>query len=226
MKITIILFVSTALLLGSCFGSSSANSESSENMVVLDALKKNDIKRFLQLLESGFDPNNIVSEGESVVGLAVIKRNPEFLRIALKCGGNPNAVNDSEGGRPILFLAVASANSDKVDMLIEFGADIDKRSSDGTTALILASNSRQMELVYKLLQLGADYRTKRNTGGDIAHGIFGPNWDESSDAYKWRKKVVHWLEDQGYTFDKELIQEYAIVNLDEATGKVTPRIPR
>lgn len=51
-----------------------------------------------------------------------------------------------------------------IDLLIDHGADIDVQNADGRTALMLAAQVGDEELIDYLLDYGADKLIKDNTG--------------------------------------------------------------
>lgn len=178
-------------------------------------------KAFTKLLELGADPNTPNETGESLVGWCVLNRDADYLKLALGRGGKPNAVN-LENGIPVLFRAVSQASTEKLELLLKSGADINIRANDGSTAAVFASSARQMGKVLFLLQRGADPFLRDSLECDIALGIFGPNWDAKTEAFRAREQVIKLLAERGVLFDWSTIAKAKIRNLGEAIGKDPP----
>ena len=79
-----------------------------------------------------------------------------------------------------------------------------------------------MQKVLFLLQHGADPFIRDDTGGDVASGIFSPNWATKTEGYKARAEVLRLLEARGLKFDLALTETANIRNFGEATGKEPP----
>ena len=60
-------------------------------------------------------------------------------------------------GTTALFVAALRGDLEKVQLLLEAGADVNAAKADGATALFVAAeNSRNSEVVRLLLEAGAD----------------------------------------------------------------------
>lgn len=176
---------------------------------------------FEQLLKLGADPNTPNETGESLVGWCVLNRDAQFLKLALAHGGNPNAVN-IDNGLPVMFRAVSQDSTEKLELLLNAGADINIRARDGSTPALFASSARRMEKLLFLLQRGADPMVRNDVGNDIAAGIFSPNWGVKTEAYKFRQRVLEFLESRNIKADPKIMELAEIRNLGEATGKEPP----
>jgi ankyrin repeat protein len=93
---------------------------------------------------------------------AVRELDPERLESSLREGADPNCAD--EDGTPALMLSLASQRPvvpERVrvriaETLLNAGADVDQRSTTGTTALILAALMGYAEVVGFLLHRGAE----------------------------------------------------------------------
>ena len=95
----------------------------------------------------------------------------ELVKILLDAGAPMMAIsNNNEANLPI-NAAAAGRRNDVVRLLVERGCPPDARASDqGYTALHLAANNGDVELIEFLLRSGAD-RTLRTGAGETAHDL-------------------------------------------------------
>jgi len=93
---------------------------------------------------------------------AIIAKDADAVKQALEAGANPNAVNSL--GTSALFRAVRSArvsgNTDIIELLLEFGADVNGHESDGKPTLPEAVVGGSIEIAQVLLVAGADASVK------------------------------------------------------------------
>jgi hypothetical protein len=90
------------------------------------------LQGFQKLLSLGADANAVFGDGSSVLHWAATGKNPAFLELALRHGGNPNLVAGTRGETP-LFRAVG-AQRKAIELLLSAGADVNARSSEGDIA--------------------------------------------------------------------------------------------
>ena len=115
-------------------------------------LRRGNVAGFKELLEQGADPNAIYEDGTSIMYFAASENNLSFLRLALEYGGDPNLVSgariisrvDGEivtrfvGQTPIIHAVMYNQNAiEAVDMLLEYGANINALASSNQTPLII-----------------------------------------------------------------------------------------
>ena len=177
------------------------NSTGLHNCTVLFWSMKN-IVGYKKLLTAGADPNFIFDDGGSVMRWAIRHKNPEFLMLALKYGGNPN-LKTGHFQQTLLFEAVAPENKNKIDMLISSGADINATDMHGTTPAMTAAGLGQYDVVLKLLIAGADYNHKNTRGKTLSDIIRkrSKTMDPKSELTTWMHKVVKWLKEKGVAVD-------------------------
>ncbi len=77
----------------------------------------------------------------------------EITQILLQAKADPNITN--ERGETALFNAVANAPLEEVKVLIDAGADVNKKDDNGYSPLQFASNLFKTEVVDLLKQHGA-----------------------------------------------------------------------
>jgi len=112
---------------------------------------------YTELLRLHADPNQRDVEGDNAVTLAVraYVKDPEYLVLALKAGGDPNT-RESDAD-PIIMSFKAAHNIPAIQMLSSYGADINARSRTGRPIIVTASMTQDWDVVWCLLELGAKY---------------------------------------------------------------------
>jgi ankyrin repeat protein len=142
-----------------------------------------------QLLDRKADPNLAGRDGVTALILAAQNDQPEIVKLLLQNRAEPD-MEDNNGwtalrmaayhgsarcvqiladrsktdlSRALLFAALAE-HKDVVKILLDYGAEIDSRSSDGRTPLMLAASKGNKEIVSMLLQAGADPSLTDQTG--------------------------------------------------------------
>ena len=159
----------------------------------------NNINGFKHLLKLGADPNIAFDDGSSVMSWAVNHENSDFLKLALKYGGNPNLTTNISG-ESLLFDAMGPDNKEKIPILINAGANINFQSNNGETLMMVAAGLGQFDTVYQLLQMGANYQLRNNyTHGTLMDDIAFSRrtMDPNSNLTLWMKKVINWLHHKG-----------------------------
>lgn len=160
-------------------------------------LAKRNIAGFKYLLENGADPNYRTgrsggSQREvSIMQISAIAENPDYLALALRHGGNPNQVHGREE-RTIIFDAIENGRVKNVKALIASGADLNFTNAMRETPVKIAALVKEFEIVYVLLEAGADPFVKNRWGSDLIDGIdtFGAKGvSKNSSQYIWYQKV-------------------------------------
>ncbi|KAH8978398.1 ankyrin repeat-containing domain protein [Lactarius akahatsu] len=124
------------------------------------------------LMERGADVDARDKDDETPLHLSSYIPEVELLRMLLDLGANVNAAD--EGGRPSLHRVLdPEAYLDKfgfgiaeaAKLLVERGADVNTREEDhGETPLHLASRLMSLDVVWTLLEHGADLNAENNEG--------------------------------------------------------------
>ena len=115
-------------------------------------------------ISRGADINRLNANGETAIALAAWRGNQEAVKWLLDRGARINAPGRQWSA---LHYAVFAGHGQVMDYLIEQGADIDARSTNGSSVLMMAIYEGREELARKLIEKGAD-RTPRNDWGDGA----------------------------------------------------------
>ena len=156
-----------------------------------------DLSGFTKLLELGADPNVVFGDGGSVMHWAARAEGTDFLRATLRHGGDPNLVAGTFRRTP-LFEAIGR-NDASIELLLDAGADIDARSSNGDTAAMVAAGRGRFDVVYLLLSRGASYSVANDNGVTLADRVADKQgaMDPEHELARWLDKVVGWLREHG-----------------------------
>lgn len=157
-------------------------------------------KGFKALLDHGANPNVIETGGYTLLNEIAQSEDPHFMKLALAHGANPNLVEPRSGETPIFVAAANPYGKANVPLLIKAGADLNHQGKNGETPLMGAAGSNQYDVVYSLLEHGADYRLKDKWGKTVAWDITNSekNMDKSGSAGAWLNKVVRLLAEKGF----------------------------
>lgn len=190
------------------------NAKGKGNMTpLLWAFPDNKAERFERLLEHGADPNVIVTSnfntppagivpGDSVTHLAAKSWFHHFKHV-MEYGGDPNLVHPKYKETPLFSVLTGSGGQreERIQILIDKGADLDYVES-GTTATIRAvSWGGQYRYALMLLRAGADFRIyQTNQNSRLIHVVVADERrlaiasDEQKEDYY---ELVAWLEEHG-----------------------------
>lgn len=117
------------------------------------------------LLDAGADPNAGRSELPLQGAIAASRHSGiEPLRLLLAAGADPNG--QSEFGDPAFFLAGGATYDVAVmEQLLAHGARLDLRGSQGASAVLVPTTTRNWPVLLLLLERGAPWRDQRGPGG-------------------------------------------------------------
>lgn len=172
------------------------------------ALRKQSFKGFKKLLELGADPNILFDDGGTVMHWVADDKFLKFLQAALEHGGDPNLIACMFAQSPLFDAIDSSSEISKtpaMDLLLKAGANINKKNSFGNTPVLHAAESIRFDIVYKLLQHGADYRLRNYHDKDLADIMVSEKkrMDLNHEFYSvWYKKVKSFLIENGVTEDR------------------------
>lgn len=172
---------------------------------LLWALSQGNKKGVETLLSLGADPNHQTEDGDSVMSLASEMTDPDFLKLAIKYKGNPNLALANGPPRSPLMAAIGPGGLDNVKTLLQAGANINYQDPvTGDTPLIQAADLNQFDIVYYLLEQGADYKLKNKFGNTIVYDVEMNNIDPTSQGYIWRQKVIEYLHSKGISVNPKV----------------------
>jgi ankyrin repeat protein len=147
------------------------------------------------LLDHKADPNVAGRDGSTALMLAAENNQPEILKLLIGRGADPNR-QDNNGWTAVLkaayqgnakcievlashtkleldralLVATLMEKKEAAKTLLDNGAEVDFRASDGRTPLILAAGKGDKDLVEVLLQAGAD-PSLTDQGGQTAQAV-------------------------------------------------------
>lgn len=112
-----------------------------------------------ELLRDGANPNYSTDGFAAIHAAAAKYTSSEYLKLVLKYGGNPNllildSVSVWKSETPL--TSATRASLENVKILIEAGAEINKKCADGTTPLFSAAVYGKYDIVLYLIRHGAD----------------------------------------------------------------------
>jgi ankyrin repeat protein len=106
------------------------------------------------VLSAGADVNAIDAQGATALHYAVMPDSDEGLvRALLRSGANPNAAGPQSNVTP-LHVAAMLHQFDAARLLLDFGADVNRRSANGMTPLAIAMEAENRSVVYLLQTRG------------------------------------------------------------------------
>ena len=126
------------------------------------ALKYHDIAKYL--LERGADPNSYHPHGWSAIHTATELQDPEGLKLLLKNKANPNLTIHNEKRQEndwnCLHKAASDGATEIAKILLDHGLNINSRTPDGQTPLMISLDYRKLEIMELLIKNGADLSLK------------------------------------------------------------------
>jgi len=150
---------------------------SPDNLLLYNAAATGDTALLGFLLRLGFKVNDTTSFGEVPINAALQFRTPATLKMLVEHGANVNYQNLHEPNLPALIgftpLMNAALANDRESFLflLDHGADPNRRSKNGSTALILLqqSDSDDPEMTVALIEHGARVGDKQPDGSDALY---------------------------------------------------------
>ena len=133
----------------------------SQEADLIEKVRDNDIEAVKALIAAGTDVNyqNDDMMGYTALGLT---KDIEMMKVLISAGADINH-KDKMTGYTHLMNALNSCNTKVAKFLIDKGADINLKSNDGATALILACGCSE-EIAKQLLDKGADIHALTDRG--------------------------------------------------------------
>jgi ankyrin repeat protein len=132
----------------------------SQETDLLSKVRANDIEGVKALCAAGAD----VNQEDDMMGYTALglTKDIEMMKVLISAGADINHRDKRTGYTP-LMNALNSCNTQVAKFLIEKGADINLKSNDGATALILSCGCSE-EIAKQLLDKGADINALTDRG--------------------------------------------------------------
>ena len=194
--------IMAAVLVSGCSGAGSLSSlrpdciARSEHCLAA-ALNEGDVRLFRELLGAGAPATAVDADGDTLMHLAAASASPEFLRVLLQSGLDPNIPNTITSRTP-LMTAIVYERDVQMELLLENGADLDRADRTGNTALHVAAQINDPAKVMRLLKAGAPVVARNAQGQTFQRYLFmtpAHLLDRKTRAY--RETVQGWLADRG-----------------------------
>jgi len=143
----------------------------------------------------------------TVLEKAIASREPECLKIAIRHGLDPNYVLHPEDDTPLIFYAQRAESTPAIAVLVDAGADINRRDGAGYTAVVRAMSARDYNTAWFLLQRGADPTVKDERGRDLVSELkeYGSR-GVRSDQRESFDKVINELAQRGLLTHQEIVE--------------------
>lgn len=152
-----LIFLSTAFVTSGA----TANSPQYE---LLKAVDDQDVKKVAELLAQGVSPDTRRrSDRTPALLIAVEKTNNAMIKLLLDNGANVN-IGDPQRGETALMKRALAGDRDGVQLLLGYGADVNRADIGQETALMKAVRARKFKVAQILLDAGADPNVQDFTG--------------------------------------------------------------
>ncbi len=184
-------------------GSVNFTSGNGTSPLYLAILLKN--KKIFDLLIDNNADFNLKRSGKNGLSPFLLAVNIEdesyYLKTLLQKGADPNITNNDNPTMPKpIFYAIEGFNIENLELLAEHGAILDVQNQYEESPMIYAGNINQFDMVYKLLELGADYTLKDKWGKSIIYNLKHNNVDPNSDKGMYKDKCLEFLRSKGVKF--------------------------
>jgi hypothetical protein len=151
-------------------GAMPAAAQFSDSYKFLKAVRDADgteVEKSLKTLSSTLINTRDYNTGEAALHIVVKRRDMTWLSFLLGRGANPD-IRDNEGNTP-LTMAAQLGFTEGAELLLREGAGINQGNNSGETALIIATQQRDVPMVRMLIANGADPRKADRIAGKSAH---------------------------------------------------------
>ncbi|EHD20420.1 MULTISPECIES: ankyrin repeat domain-containing protein [Brenneria] len=151
-------------------------------------------------LKLGANPNYKDGSGDSIVNRVSGVRDPDWLRIVLDAGGDPNSIGRLD--QPAIFSAINEERWSDIKLLVERGADVNLEDGQKRNSAHYAAYLDLYDIVYWLIEQGADTTIRDRTGSDLAFSVEDSlaTMSPQSPQYTWALKVKQLLQQRGVKF--------------------------
>ncbi len=134
---------------------------SAQNLELVEAAQKGDLKRVQDLLNKGADVETKNSDGITPLMAAAFNNHLEIMKLLLEREAN---VNVMANGVSLLMVSSTMGQTPVVKLLLEWEADANAKDSSGVTSLMAASYEGHFDVVKLLIENKADIHAKSKDG--------------------------------------------------------------
>jgi ankyrin repeat protein len=130
-------------------------------------------------LDAGADINAANVEGYTALMFAAAYNSAGIVSFLIERGADISAVATKWDLNALHIACVYNPHPDVVEALIKGGLDIESKISAGDTPLVIAAaNTSNLEVVQRLVELGADKNVHSSENGRTPHGIVASRLSE------------------------------------------------
>jgi hypothetical protein len=130
-------------------------------------------------LDAGADINAANVEGYTALMFAAAYNSAGIVSFLIERGADISAVATKWNLNALHIACVYNPHPDVVEALIKGGLDIESKISAGDTPLVIAAaNTSNLEVVQRLVELGADKNVYSSENGRTPHGIVASRLSE------------------------------------------------
>lgn len=141
-----------------------ADTHHEEYKTLLGAAGGGDTAAVHKFLKQGVNPSMADKEGNSPMLIASRMGYVDVVKLLIKYGAKVDEPRSPKGRTPLMAALAYSNGIEIAKVLVENGANVNARASDGTTPLIIASAGAKYNVVEYLIKKGADVKAKDNNG--------------------------------------------------------------
>lgn len=128
-------------------------------------LFSNNIENVKQAVEDyNCDVNKLYGDSGYPLHFHCRQQNKDIVKYLLSKGANPNQLSNEQFHKLPLAIAASRDNADIAKVLLDAGAEVDKRDNFNKTPLMWASASNAREVARVLIKNGADVNATDNQG--------------------------------------------------------------
>ena len=129
-----------------------------------DAVLRRDTVSIIALIQKGVDVNGKDMNGSSALLVAARWGDINIVKLLLDNGATADEPRSPKGRTPLMVACTFYSGATVCGMLIKKGADVNAKSKESETPLMLAAQSAKLNVVELLLAQGANAKMKNDRG--------------------------------------------------------------